>query len=59
MNKNHTESILWKEDEELGIAYCCPNCKVFLCGGSEKVCKCGQKISWKKPQEYKGRIKWE
>jgi len=57
------KSILWKYDSELGIAYLCPNCKLFLCGGnSQTKCKCGQKVNWddadNPKNEYKGRIKW-
>lgn len=51
------KSILWKYDSELGYAYFCPNCKLFLCTHVEK-CKCGQEIDWSKPVQYKGKVKW-
>jgi hypothetical protein len=31
------KNILWKYDNELGIAYFCPNCKVFLCDNEKKI----------------------
>ena len=38
---------------------CCPNCKLFLCGGNNQtMCKCGQEIDWDNEVEYKGRVKW-
>ncbi|MBU3173348.1 hypothetical protein KPL49_17850 [Clostridium estertheticum] len=52
------KSLLWKYDSELGIAYFCPKCKTFLCGGNEKKCECGQEIDWNNKVEYKGRVKW-
>ncbi len=51
------KNILWKYDNELGIAYFCPKCKKFLCD-NEKKCECGQEINWNKKYEYKGKVKW-
>lgn len=51
------KNILWKYDQELGIAYFCPNCKKFLCGHEER-CECGQEINWDSKDEYKGPVKW-
>ena len=31
------KNVLWKYDNELGIAYFCPNCKVFLCDNEKNV----------------------
>lgn len=51
------KSILWKYDSELGIAFFCPECKTFICGG--KTCsKCGQELDWSNKVQYKGRVKW-
>jgi rRNA maturation endonuclease Nob1 len=52
------KSILWKYDNELGWAYFCPNCKLFLCIGKGPCKSCGQEIDWKNQVEYKGRVKW-
>lgn len=51
------KNILWKYDSELGIAYFCPKCKLFLCN-HENECTCGQKIDWNNKIQYKGRVKW-
>lgn len=54
------KSILWKYDSELGYANFCPNCKLFLCGGSSQTkCKCGQELDWNNQVEYKGKVKWK
>ena len=50
--------VLWKEDNELGIAYFCPHCKVFQCTGKGPCTECGGKIDWKKKQKYLGKVKW-
>ena len=52
------KSILWKYDSELGWAYFCPKCKLFLCSGKGPCKSCGQEIDWKNQVEYKGRVKW-
>jgi len=51
------KNILWKYDNELGIAYFCPECKKFLCG-NEKKCECGQEINWNSSDKYKGKVRW-
>lgn len=52
------KNILWKYDKELGVAFACPQCKLFICG-NEAVCKCGQELDWNNKDEYRGRIKWD
>jgi uncharacterized protein (DUF983 family) len=52
------QSILWKYDSELGIAYFCPNCKTFVCAG-DKCRKCGQELDWDNKVQHKGKVKWE
>lgn len=50
--------IFWKYDDELGIAYFCPNCKKFLCSNEAK-CECGQEIDWSNKVHFeKCKIKW-
>ncbi|WP_394884964.1 hypothetical protein [Clostridium butyricum] len=51
------KDILWKYDDELGIAYFCPMCKKFLCGNENK-CSCGQKINWSSPKKSNSKIQW-
>jgi len=50
------KNVLWKYDNELGIAYFCPNCKRFICG--EEVCECGQELDYNKPKKYTGKVKF-
>lgn len=52
------KNILWKYDSELGYAYFCPSCKVFICSHEEKCDKCGEKLNWDNKDEYKGKVKW-
>ena len=51
-------ALLWKYDEELGIAYCCPHCKSLFIGGDglENCESCGQTINNSIPimNQYKG-----
>lgn len=55
-------ALLWKYDEELGIAYCCPHCKtLFIAGhGVEKCECCGQLIDNSKDinNQHKGKLKF-
>lgn len=56
------KGVLKKNDSILGIAFFCPNCKVFVCGGKgleDKCHKCGQELDWDNKVPYKGRVKWE
>ena len=57
-NRLKIKNILWKYDNELGVAYFCPNCKSFLCSGKGPCISCGQTIDWKHSTRYKGRVKW-
>lgn len=61
---NMKKTVLWKYDGILGIAYFCPSCKVFVCGGSttEDTCHaCGENLDWntKNQPEYSGKTKWD
>lgn len=50
------KNVLWKYDSELGIAFFCPACKVFICTGSGPCPKCGQELNWDDKNEYKGSV---
>jgi len=52
------KNILWKYDNDLGIAYFCPKCKVFTCSHGDECNKCGQELEWNNKDEYEGRVKW-
>jgi hypothetical protein len=52
------KNVLWKYDSVLGIAFFCPTCKTFVCGG-EKCNKCGQKLNWNNKDKYSGKVNWE
>ena len=52
-------NVLWKYDNELGIAFFCPNCKTFVCSGAGPCHKCGQELDWNNKKEYKGPVKWD
>ena len=58
MPEEKIKALLWKYDQELGIAYFCPSCKTFIC--SHGLCrKCGQEINWDETIEYKGKVNWD
>lgn len=46
---------LWKYDFDLGIAFCCPKCKRFICSSGN--CRCGINIDLDKPKKrYNGKM---
>jgi len=50
--KHLKTNILWKYDNELGIAFYCPNCKKFICAG-QKCEHCRQSLNWNKKDRFK------
>ncbi|MHC1681369.1 MAG: hypothetical protein AB6733_00150 [Clostridiaceae bacterium] len=53
------KNVLWKYDHELGIAFFCPACKVFICTGLGPCPKCKQELNWDVKDKYEGEIKWD
>jgi len=52
------EAALEKIDNELGIAYICPNCHIFVC--SSDYCDCGTLINLDLPKkQYFGKVRWD
>mgnify|MGYP001414010227 CR=1 FL=1 len=52
-----TRAAIWKYDNELGIAYFCPDCKRFICSSGK--CKCGNYVDLDLPKkQYKGKVNW-
>ena len=49
--------VLWKYDNDLGIAYFCPHCKVFQCTGKGPCTECGGYIDWSRTQRYDGKVR--
>jgi len=51
------KAALWKEDEELGIAFFCPDCKTFICASGN--CDCGTEVDLSLPKiKYEGKVKF-
>ena len=52
------KAALWKYNNELGIAYICPNCHRFVC--SSDYCDCGTLINLDLPKkQYFGKVRWD
>ena len=52
------KAALWKYNDQLGIAYVCPDCHRFVCSSNK--CDCGTLIDLELPAtQYRGKVRWD